>query len=262
MYNKFVVIITAENKERFIFDTINSCLKQKNSNCTEIYIVFSKLKNEIKLKQKFNKNKNIKFLKVHKKKIPTQDQIFKIQSALKYIKRGWILLLDGDDKFIEEKIDYLKRYKLKKEKIYLNNHKILDTRGEHIPKNKIYKKFCLYKKLFNDWPEKINTSSIIIDSKILKDFYKKYNPYKWKFLAIDVQLILYFHYRCKFEFIDKVLTLKLEDVNNLDYTFNQITKKSYWNRRIEQHMMAKQNSERKNYIDYFLTKIIMKIFFN
>ena len=262
MYNKFIVIITAENKERFIFDTINSCLRQKNSNNIDIYIVFSKLKNEIKLKLKFNKYKNIKFLKVYKKKIPTQDQIFKIQSALKYIKRGWILLLDGDDKFIKKKIEYLKNYKLKKEKIYLNNHKIINTRGEYIAKNKIYKKFGLYKKLFNDWPERINTSSIIIDSKILKDFYKKYNPYKWKFLAIDVQLILYFHYRYKFEFIDKVLTLKLEGINNLDYTFNQITKRSYWHRRLEQHLMTKQNSKKKNYIDYFLTKIIIKFFFN
>lgn len=262
MYNKFIVIITAENKERFIFSTIDSCLRQKYSNNIDIYVVFSKLKNEIKLKLKFNKNKNIKFLKVHKKELPTQDQIFKIQSALKYIKRGWILLLDGDDKFIEKKIEYLKKYKLKKEKIYLNNHIIINSDGKYIVKSKVYKKFKLYKKLFNDWPERINTSSIIIDSKNLKDFYKKYNPYKWKFLAIDIQLILYFYYRYKFEFIDKVLTLKLEGINNLDYTFNEITKKSYWHRRLEQHIMTKQNSKRENYIDYFLTKMIIKIFFS
>ena len=82
MYNKFITIITAENKERYLLDTINSCLKQLGNLNTKIYVVYSKLSNENILKQKFKKNKKIFFIKsIIKKKLPTQDQLLKIESV-------------------------------------------------------------------------------------------------------------------------------------------------------------------------------------
>ena len=79
MYNKYIAIITAENKERYISATIYSCLKQKINNKLKIIVVYSNLKNEKKIKHKFKKYKNIIFLKlVIKKKYPTQDQLYKM----------------------------------------------------------------------------------------------------------------------------------------------------------------------------------------
>ena len=122
--------------------------------------------------------------------------------------------------------------------------------------------FSLFKVkiLFNDWPEKINTSSILLSSKKLKNFYKMNNPYKWKCLAIDVQLILYFHYKKKFIFLNKVLTIKRENINNLDKRFSNYFKKIFWIRRLVQHNITKELSGKNNFFDRLISIFLLKIF--
>ena len=88
---------------------------------------------------------------------------------------------------------------------------------------------------------------------LLKNFYKVHNPYKWKFLAIDVQLILFYFYKNKFVHLDKILTFKKENINNLDKTFTNYFKKKYWVRRYEQHKMTEQLSNKINFVDRLLT---------
>ena len=261
MYNKYIAIITAENKERYISETINSCLKQEINNKLKIIVVYSNLKNEKIIKYKFKKYKNIIFLKLLlKKKYPTQDQLYKIQCATKYIKNEWIMLLDGDDKFKTKKIKYLNKLSLKKNKLYLHNHEILYKNIIINYSNKFYKKFLIYKKLFNDWPEKVNTSSILISGNLLKNFYKKSKPYNWKYLAIDIQLVLFYFYKNKFNFVDEVLTEKIENINNLDKKFSNYIKKIYWIRRMEQHELTKILSGKMNYLDRFISLFFQKIF--
>ena len=151
MYNKYTILITAENKERYISDTINSCLKQIGPNQLTIIIVYTFLSNEIYLKQLFLKSKNIIFLKLkYKKKYPTQDQLFKIETASKKIKNSWVLLLDGDDKFQLNKIKKLKNLRLDKNYLYLNNHKKIINKNIIKTKRKIYKNLRLYKRGIED----------------------------------------------------------------------------------------------------------------
>ena len=171
------------------------------------------------------------------------------------------MLLDGDDVFKFNKIKVLDKLKLEKSKIYLHDHYEKKNNLKLYQNKKYYKKFFIYKKFFNDWPEKINTSSIVVSGNLLKNFYKKTNPYQWKFLAIDVQLILYYFYKNKFEFIDQNLTTKLEDINNLDKNYSNKIKKNYWLRRKEQHDLTLKLSGKKNLIDRFVTKIFLKLFF-
>jgi len=261
LYNKYIAIITAENKERYISETINSCLKQKINNKLKIIVVYSNLKNEKNIKHKFKKYKNIIFLKiVVKKKYPTQDQLYKIQYATKYINNEWIMLLDGDDKFKSKKIKVLSKLRLKKNKLYLHDHEIFYKKIMINYSNKFYKKFFIYKKLFNDWPEKVNTSSILIPGNLLKKFYKKSKPYNWKYLAIDIQLVLFYFYKNKFNYIDEVLTEKLENIHNLDKKFSNYIEKIYWTRRIEQHELTKNLSGKMNYLDRFISLFFQKIF--
>ncbi len=261
MYNKFITIITAENKESYLLDTINSCLKQSGNLDTKIYVVYSKLYNENIIKQKFINNKKIIFIKsVFKKRLPTQDQLFKIESVLKHLKNEWILLLDGDDLFKSHKIKILNKLKLNKDIIYLNDHEKIYGKKINIENKKKYKKNFIYKIFFNDWPEKINTSSIIISANLLKKFFRNHNPYIWSYLAIDTQIVLYFYYKKKFKFLNKILTSKKENINNLDKTFSGLTNKYFWIRRQEQHQLTKILSNRKNYLDRFLTFIFVKIF--
>ena len=262
MYNKYLIIITAENKEKYISQTIESCLNQDNAKNLRIIIIYSKLENERDLKKKFKKQKKIIFIKcLIKKKLPMHDQLFKIKQASKFAKKEWILLLDGDDLFKKNKIQNLDNLNLYNEKIYFNNHRILnDNLLIKSQKLKKYKKWKIYKNLFNDWPEKINTSSIIIHSELLKKFYNLKNPYKWKYLAIDIQLALFAHYTKNLTFINKTLTFKRENINNIDKKFSNYLSKVYWLRRYEQHNLTRELSNKMNILDRFLTLIFMKLF--
>ena len=262
MYNKYLVIITAENKEKYISNTIESCLNQNYVKRLKIIVVYSKLKNEDYLKRKFKNKKKIIFLKCSvKKKLPMHDQLYKIEKANKFAKDEWILLLDGDDLFKKNKVQNLDNLNLNNNKIYLNSHLIFNkSLLTNSPKTKKYKKWNLFKILFNDWPEKINTSSIIVHTKLLKKFYKLRKPYKWKYLAIDTQLILFAHYTKCLTFIKKELTIKRQDINNIDKKFSNFLTRIYWVRRYEQHTLTKQISDRLNILDRFITIIFMNIF--
>jgi hypothetical protein len=149
---------------------------------------------------------------------------------------------------------------LNKRNIYLHDHELKLNNLTKKSIFKSYKNFFLYKKLINDWPQKINTSSIVINAYLLKKFYKNHNPYKWKYLAIDIQIILYYFYKKNFKIINKVLTTKIENINNLDKNFSNIKDKNYWLRRLEQHNLTKNLSGRINLIDRVLTILLLKIF--
>ena len=76
MYNKYIVIITAENKEKYIANTIFSCLKNYNKKNLRILITYTNLKNEKIIKNKFKNYKNIIFFKLLlKKNNPIHDQL-------------------------------------------------------------------------------------------------------------------------------------------------------------------------------------------
>ncbi len=258
MYNKYIAIITAENKEKFISRTIYNCLRLLDGNL-KIIVVYTNLRNENILKNKFKEHKNVIFFKIQiKKKYPTQDQLYKIEKSLIFVKNEWVLLLDGDDLFKLNKIKTLDKLKLDKRLVYLHNHEAKIGKYNKIYENKNYKKNIIYKKLINDWPKNIITSSIVVNGLLLNKFFKNNKPYKWKFLAIDVQLILYYFYKNKFKYLDKILTTKIENINNLDKSFSNKNKKIFWLRRMEQHDLTKELSGKINLIDRFVTFIFLK----
>lgn len=260
MQKKNTVIITADYQERYISEAINSCVFQKRIKPPSVIVVFSYLKNEQDIKNQFKNNKNIIFLKKKRIKIlSTQDQVYKIGQALKTVKSGNIYLLDGDDLFHKNKIFFLQNKLNNSRNLIFNNYKVFNKYKTY--RTKPYKKYktnSLYKKLFNNWPDKISTSSISISYKLLNMFYKKTNPFLWRYLAIDVQLAIFFLVNKQNSYIEKCLTLKRIHTDNLDKTYSNIFSKIYWARRIEQHNFYKKISNIKIYfsIDYFLAKII------
>ena len=111
---KFTIIITAEKKEKYILGTIKSCLEQSLIKKFRIIVVYSKLNNEKLVKSSFPHLKNLLFLKCPLKKIsPTNDQLYKIEMATKFLKDEWVLLLDGDDLFLKKKIKYFTKFRSK-----------------------------------------------------------------------------------------------------------------------------------------------------
>ena len=102
---KFTIIITAEKKEKYILGTIKSCLEQSLIKKFSIIVVYSKLNNEKLVKSRFSHLKNLLFLKCPLKTTsPTNDQLYKIEMATKFLKDEWVLLLDGDDLFSNKKL--------------------------------------------------------------------------------------------------------------------------------------------------------------
>ena len=57
----------------------------------------------------------------------------------------------------------LNKLRLDTGKLYLHNHETQIGKVKFFSRNKFYKKNFLYKKLFNNWPENINTSSIVVN---------------------------------------------------------------------------------------------------
>ena len=68
MYNKYIAIITAENKEKYLSETINSCLENLQNNDLKIIIIYKFLSNEKFLKIKFKNSKSVIFFKINTKK--------------------------------------------------------------------------------------------------------------------------------------------------------------------------------------------------
>ena len=64
----------------------------------------------------------------------------------------------------------------------------------------------------------------------------------------------------KFKTINKVLTTKIENINNLEKNFSNFRHKIYWCRRLEQHKLTRKLSGRINLVDKIITLFFLKIF--
>ena len=123
---------------------------------------------------------------------------------------------------------------MKDEKIDINQDlPTIFSKNRKIEQNKIknYKNNHIYKSTLINWPQINGTSTITVKKKILKLFFKKTQPFKWKYLAIDVQLILFCSNFFNFENKLNKITFKRKHEKNLDETFSNLMTKTYWIRR-------------------------------
>jgi len=252
------ILIVADYKEKYIKQTIKSCLNQTYKKI-EILVGYSNLNNVEKLKKLFLSDK-LKFFKIERKyNYPTQDQIYKIKFLLKKSKGKYIFLLDGDDLFLKEKLKYILNNKNIKTKLIQDNFISKEGKLKKIILKKKYKKNLIFKLLFNDWPEKICTSTISMPRKLIQKFFNNKETFLWKTLAIDVQLILYCYLKNKFYPTEKILTIKNEHKKNLDNKFSNVFSKIYWIRRLEQHEYYYYHSKRKTF-EYYMCAAINFLF--
>ena len=250
------VIITAENKEKTISRTIKSCIDQTNKKF-EIIIAYSKLRNEKKIKQKFNL-KNIFFYKIKKKlKNKVHDQIYKIKQLTKISRGKNIFLLDGDDLFNKKKIETISKLLKLKNVMILDEYKITSNQKKFTRKIKSYKENFYFKELVNDWPKDVCTSAISIKKSLLLNFFNTINFKRYNFLAIDILLAIYCNKKDKLLRINKNLTYKVDTLNSVDKSFIGLLNKYYWLRRMEQHIYN-MHIKKKKYlsVDFLFTYII------
>ena len=250
------ILVNSDNQENYIIQCLNSCIKQKYKN-VQIILAYNNLKNILVIKKKF-KNKTL-FIKVKKKYFyNTQDQLDKIKKSLIYIKGKYVFLLDGDDFFCDKKLSTIMKI-VKNDNILLqDNYYELKNNKKQIPYQRKYKELNIYKYLINDWPRRVCTSTQVVNTKILKKFFYKTNPFKWKFLAIDIQLAIFCSNYFKIKYINSFFTVKNVVKNSVDESFRSLFNKYFWLRRKEQHELNNFYSKKYfNGIDYYLTYLIV-----
>jgi glycosyltransferase involved in cell wall biosynthesis len=252
------ILIVADYKEKYVKETIKSCLNQTYKKI-EILVGYSYLRNIEQLKEMFLSDK-LKFFQIKKNKCyPTQDQIYKIRFLLRKSRGKYIFLLDGDDIFLKDKITYILNNKNIKKKLVQDNYILQKNNIKKIILKKSYKDNFIFKKIFNNWPQKICTSTISLPRKLIEEFFYNNKTCSWKTLAIDVQLIIYYYLKNKYYSTEKILTIKNEYEKNLDNKFSNIFSKIYWKRRYEQHKYY-YNLTKKKSLEYYICFVINFLF--
>tara|TARA_X000000950_G_scaffold90738_1_gene114100 strand:+ start:2859 stop:3644 length:786 start_codon:yes stop_codon:yes gene_type:complete len=253
---KNTVIITAEKKENTISKTIQSCLEQSNKNI-EIIVAYSKFKNEDKIKRE-NKSKNVIFLKIKKKlRNKVQDQLFKIKQSLTISKGRNIFLLDGDDIFSRNKVEFISKVIGYKKIMILDNYFIIKNNKKFKNRSINLEENYFYKRLINDWPKNVCTSAISIERGLLLKFFKETKMNKYKYLAIDILLAIYCDKKKKLLKLNKFLTSKIELHGSVDKKYIGFTNKLYWQRRLEQHRYNFFIKKKKFYnLDFFASYLL------
>ena len=255
----FSIIINIHNQHQTIERCIKSCLQQTFQKKYEIIIVDTskkKLNNNFKL----FKSKKIKYFHFNCfSNFPEINQIHKISKGLIKAKGKWICLLDGDDFFDKNKLNYIyDNYDLKK-KIVIQDNCFLyleKYKKKILNKSKFYKKFTLYNNIISFWPEIYGTSCISGNKQIFKSFFKKISISKWNYIAIDALFILYAYNRNLIKDCKKILTFKSVSKNNLSMNYNFFSK-LYWIRRNQQIIFWENLTKNKVYnFDKFLTKLV------
>lgn len=248
------ILIVADFKEKYIKETIKSCLNQSYKKI-EVLVGYSYLSNIEQIKKIFLCDK-LKFFQIKRKYYyPTQDQIYKIKFLLKKSRGKYIFLLDGDDLFLKEKITYILNNKNINKKLVQDNFILQKNNIRKVILKKNYKNSLIFRKFFNNWPQKICTSTISLPRKLIEDFFKNNRTFLWKTLAIDVQLIIFYYLKNKFYSTDKILTIKNDYEKNLDYKFSNILSKIYWRRRYEQHKYYFNLTKKKSF-EYYICFLI------
>ena len=252
---KISIIITSYNKEKFIQNTIKSCIDQNYKNY-EIIIIDTGSKDKTKyLINKFS-NKLIKKIFVKRKySIPSKNQIHAINLGMKKSNGSIICLLDGDDIFKKNKLKEINYFfSLRK------NLSVIQDKVQVISSKKV-RDFNLntskIKKIF--LPKFYPTSSFSLRKHELKNFLK-YSTSKFELLEIDLMLYLYKIFKLKNNIIfQKNLTYYLLDENGISSKYKKFNY-IWFKKRYQTHKFLQKLSIRKNpyKFDYFLTNIIFK----
>tara|TARA_B100001029_G_C14917033_1_gene369819 strand:+ start:19 stop:798 length:780 start_codon:yes stop_codon:yes gene_type:complete len=258
---RFSILINCHNQANYIDECILSSLNQDYKNFEVIVVDSSNKKLNL---EKFKSYENLKYFHVEKFfKYPEINQMYKVELGLKEASGDYICLLDGDDKFSHKKLIKLEEC-IKNNDIVFNQDIPFLFNKDGKKKNleiKKYKQNNIFRNLIINWPQVYGTSSITIKKSTLENFFNNSDPYKWKYLAIDVQLILFCSINFKIHSQLNQITFKRKHDENLGDIYLNTFSKIFWKRRKCQHDFYYFVKKKRTYnLDYIVTSIV-SIFF-
>lgn len=253
---KVSVLISNFNKEKYIEESLKSCLSQEYENIEIIVFDNISTDNSLKILNKFEDRVKINFKK-RVSSIASANQTDVLIEAFKISSGDLICLLDSDDYFISKKIKTIvqKFSEDKKLQILFDVPRINNNgRFEAL---KIKKKVNKY-----TWPSTIPTSGI----SLRRDFFHKCLEFdlfsNYPRLEIDFKLNFFSQKITKnFKIIDDQLTFYRDDVVGGVMANNKKFFKYWWLRRLQAHFFI-QSIYQKNNIkfnenyDFYITKLI------
>ena len=252
--NYVSILITNYNKEKYIRNTINSCLKQDFKK-KEI-LVFDDCSSDKSSEILETYKKKIKLIKNKKKKF-SSGPLNQINGILRLFNKSQgeiIFLLDGDDIFKKNKLKFI--FKL------FSKNKNLDF-IQDIPYLMNQNKLMTLKKKdhsYSIWPKFYPTSCISVRRNFFLSFLKYLEKNKYPNLEIDARLSIFAFQKKKFSIVKKNLTNYNFDKSGITSKYRKYSV-SWWKKRKEAFdYLMKLNSKLKIKfyygIDYFLTRLI------
>ena len=252
---KFIVsiLITNYNKEKFIKNTLQSCV---NQNIREKQIIVYDDASTDKSYNIIKKFKGIEIIINKKKKLisPPQNQINGIIESFKRSKGEIIFLLDGDDEFKKGKLKFITNiFRSDKNLNFIQDRPYLSLK-KNLMKLKIKNHY------FSIWPSFYPTSCMTVRRNFFKKFIEFSYPKEFPNLEVDARLAIFSYLNKNFKKINKNLTVYNYDVYGITSRYPKYSIR-WWKKRNDAFSYLMRISNKMNIKfnfspDFFLTKVI------
>ena len=248
------ILMTNYNKSEYLAKSVNSCINQNYRN-KEILIFddCSKDNSRQVLKQIRRKNISIIYNKKKKFKSGPLNQLYGIKKIFNFSNGELIFLIDGDDYFKRNKINYIASY--------FKRNKSLNFIQDKPKSNNSKKRFILKKKnnFYTIWPSFYPTSCIAVRRKFFNNFLKLSKEDKFPNLEIDARLCIYAFLKDEYRSIKKNLTIYNHDEHGITSSYKKFTF-NWWKKRKEafDYMKILMKKMNKKFIPgyyYYFTKL-------
>jgi len=251
------VLITNYNKEKFVKNSVKSCINQKFLKKEILVYDDCSTESSLKILKKFKK---IKLIKNKKKKFKSGplNQINGIKKLIKFSRGEIIFLLDSDDEFYSNKIQTM----YKKFKSNPNVDFLQDLPFYSKKKKKIILKSR--NSIFTIWPRFYPTSTMVMKKKFLKEFFYYNLNNSFPNLEIDARIAIFAYLKNKFSIINSCYTKYNLDLYGISSMYEKYSKK-WWIKRYEAFCYMKYLSQKlkKRFYkgpDYYFTVFINSFF--
>ena len=251
--NFISILITNHNKNKYLQKNLKRCFNQ-NYNKFEVIVYDDRSTDDsIKTLKRFKK---IKLIQNYKNFLsPPLNQLKGLMYAFKKSRGSIICLLDADDYFNSNKLNFVNSYfnmNLKKNILF------------DIPFSK-YKNFVpkIKNHSYSIWPSILPTSGISMRRKTIKKFFELSKIEKFPHLEIDSRIMIFsYHYLNEVNLIKKKITYYGIDENGISSKYKKFSK-LWWQKRLQafDYLRYILKKKKKCFIisfDYIITSTVCR----